>query len=81
VTVTTPLGTYKDQSIGRLVNKSKLPDGNYAYDFVGTYQLANQTGPSEGMPASGQLGSSFSVAPDGQLFNAGFSFQETSPTG
>jgi RNA polymerase sigma-70 factor, ECF subfamily len=77
--LTTPQGVYKYQSLGRLTLKYKVDGGNYGYDFSGRYKLVSQTGPSEGMPSKGQIGSTVNVTPEGSVYTTNFFLVETSP--
>jgi RNA polymerase sigma-70 factor (ECF subfamily) len=78
--LTTPQGVYKYQSAGRLTLKYKVDGGHFGYDFAGRYKLVSQTGPSEGMPTKGQLGSVLNVTPDGSVYGTSFFLTEAPPT-
>jgi hypothetical protein len=79
IDLTTSHGIYRYESSGTRRLKYQLEDGNYGYDFAGRYRLVSQTGPTEGMPLSGELGSVFYFTPEGKLYSAAFELIEDAP--
>jgi RNA polymerase sigma-70 factor, ECF subfamily len=68
-----------ESSSTRSLLKYQVDGGNYGFDFKGRYDLTNTTGPTEGMPSSGEIDTVLFFTPDGTLYHTHFQLIEGGP--